>query len=271
MNFVNHSVTFIIIITAIALILTFAMVTINGIRELFTYDPTLNDVKIYLINLDRNKERLYHFDQQYARSDLSKNPYERIQAVDGNTLDISKLVSHKAHMEILQAEKSGFRTKHYQLTRGAVGCYLSHLNVYRKLIADDAKMALIFEDDVVFQPTILLKMQKHVESIPKDWDLILLGCHCIVCKKNRKFSKLERFFFMHAYLITQTAAKKILAYLKDRKIDQQIDSVLGEMARKQDLNIYCINDSLAKQSKSFTTTIQLPLKRVSNIDPYAVR
>lgn len=32
------------------------------------------------------------------------------------------------------AETQGYRTKHYQLTRGSLGCYMSHLQLYQHII-----------------------------------------------------------------------------------------------------------------------------------------
>ena len=32
------------------------------------------------------------------------------------------------------ADESGYRTKHYQLTHGSLGCYMSHLQLYQHIL-----------------------------------------------------------------------------------------------------------------------------------------
>lgn len=224
---------------------------------------------VYLINLDRNKERLKYFDAQYKHSDLRSIPYQRFEAVDGRKLHIRELTSEKAYQEIIAAERNGFRTKHYQLTRGAIGCYLSHMELYKKIAADRKPYALIFEDDVRFPKHVLSQIHGALERIPNDWDIFLLGCFCIVCNKTQHFSQINRFFFLHAYLITRQGAEKIVNYLANVPIEQQIDSVLSRMAEKGMLHIYCANQHIVQQNNRFNTTIQLPIKRVLGVNPYA--
>ena len=63
------------------------------------------------------------------------------------------------------AERTGYRTKHYQLTRGSVGCYMSHLQLYQHIIKTDAQFAFIFEDDAVIrQPGLLAAL---IEALNK--------------------------------------------------------------------------------------------------------
>ena len=52
----------------------------------------------------------------------------------------------------LAAEGRGYRTAHYQLTRGSVGCYLSHLRLYQHVLRGGAQFALVFEDDAAIAP-----------------------------------------------------------------------------------------------------------------------
>ena len=47
--------------------------------------------KTYLINLDRRPDRLERFMRTYDESDMSDVPIQRIRAVDGSELDMSKV------------------------------------------------------------------------------------------------------------------------------------------------------------------------------------
>ena len=44
--------------------------------------------KVYLINLDKRADRLEKFNKQVEKYDLGE--YERISAIDGNTLDLNE-------------------------------------------------------------------------------------------------------------------------------------------------------------------------------------
>lgn len=263
------------IIILIVLIVLLSLIGIAGHASRSATRPlgltlSARDISVTLINMDKNQDRLAYFTKQYKESDLSTVPFQRFSAVDGKKLEIESLLTEKALQEILEMERTGYRTKHYQLSRGAVGCYISHMNVFRNIAEGDAPYGLVFEDDVVIPPSIWKLTVTNIQKIPPDWDIVLLGCYCIVCKKHDVYSDTNRFFFMHAYVIKKDAAKKILAYLDNRRIDQQIDSVLSRMTEKSLLKIVCLNNAIARQSQGFKTTIQVPLLKQKDVDPYAM-
>jgi GR25 family glycosyltransferase involved in LPS biosynthesis len=229
----------------------------------------LNDVDIYLINMQANSDRLESFIEQYMMSDLRYKKFSRFAAVDGATLDTGAFVTQFALDEINTTLSSGYRTKHYQLTKGAVGCYLSHLSLYNKIAKGDAPYGLIFEDDVRIDSNLFAKINKNLETIPNNWDILLFGCHCIVCDKFEKHYDAERFFLLHAYIVKKESARKIFNYLDKKKIEQQIDSELSDMVTVGQLKIFCLRDTIARQdNRTFRTTIQTPLKMVAGVDPY---
>lgn len=227
----------------------------------------LNDVDIYLINMEKNSERLERFIEQYMLSDLRYKQFMRFNAVDGSKIDIKPYVSSHAKEELSEINKKGYRTKHYQLTNGAVGCYLSHLNVMKKIAHGDSPYGLVFEDDVMIDNNIFSRLIKSLEKIPNDWDILLLGCQCILCDKYEKYYDTERFFLMHAYIIKKESAKAVYDFLDKKKIDQQIDSELSDMVQQNKLRVYCLKDTIARQS-GFRTTIQMPLKLMSGVNPF---
>jgi GR25 family glycosyltransferase involved in LPS biosynthesis len=229
----------------------------------------LDNLDIYLINMTKNKERLDHFARMYSRSDMNKKKFSRLEAVDGRNVDLEKLVTPKALNEILSSEKHGYRTKHYQLTRGAVGCYLSHLSIYNLMQDSPSEMALIFEDDARFGPNVLSQINKAMARVPFDWDMFNLSCFCIKCNKYPEYTDVQQFFWMHAYIIKKDAAKKIIDHAVRTGIDKQIDSALGDMIQLGTLKVYCARTGIVSQS-NFKTTIQMPLKTVTGVNPYSL-
>lgn len=152
---------------------------------------------VFLINMSKNEDRLKSFVDQYKASDLGFKNFLRYEAIDGIDINIKDYVSPRAYDEIQNAEKNGYRMRHYQLTRGGVGCYLSHQNVLRIIQDSDKKFGVVFEDDAIINPELYSKLAKVMLEIPTDWDILLLGCYCIKCIKYEKHADINRFWFLH--------------------------------------------------------------------------
>lgn len=266
--------TAVILVTTIVLFTIVVMFYYGKLHiEMFLNDENThlskNNVSVYLINMSRNKDRFVHFNKMYGRTDMRSIPYVRIDAVDGSKISISKFISETAYKEISEAEKTGHRTKHYQLSRGAVGCYLSHMMVYKHFMKTNKQFLIVFEDDVTIDEQILYKFNYELQhNIPDNWDVTLLGCHCLSCIKTKKYMKIQRFWLTHGLAITRTGVQKILSHIENNHIEQQIDYVISDMAEAETINVYCLNNQLAKQNSGFKTTIQVPIKKTKGVDPY---
>jgi len=237
---------------------------------------TPQNADAYVINLASNPERLRSFVRQFDASDLRGMPLQRFDAIDGRALpQLEQRVSGKALQELRATERTGVRTKHYQLTRGAVGCYLSHLGVYQAIARGSKPYGIVFEDDVVIPRDAFQKLHVLLASVPRDWDLVLMGCFCIACTRVAPtFQQVQRFFFLHAYVITRAAAQRIVAALATRPIERQIDWELSRLTQAGaeeggPLRVYCTGKEIVRQSREFRTTIQVPIQRQAGVNPYA--
>ena len=239
-------------------------------REAFT--DAKKHYHTYVINMERNPERLTHFRASYAASDLAHVPCTTVVAVDGRRVDVAKYVTEKAFSEITRSEEDGFRTMHYQLTRGAVGCYLSHLKAWRSVAVQKEPYAIVFEDDVAFGADTLAKTNAVLARLPKDgWDMLLLGCICIKCgEEDAEARTVQQYWHMHAYVMTPATAARLLALMDERPFDMQIDSDLSRMAQQGKVRIYCVTDAIATQNNGFKTTIQVGLMQNAVLNPYAL-
>merc|ERR1719161_1794265 len=109
----------------------------------------------YCINLDRRPERWEFMKQQFMRLQL---PVNRFRAVDGAQIDVPKL----AEQGIIDAEVlPRYRLPNDQklfgtdLTDGAVGCALSHMQIWRDIIEKNGATGadgwfMVIEDDCEF-------------------------------------------------------------------------------------------------------------------------
>jgi glycosyl transferase family 25 len=92
-------------------------------------------VHAYVINLARSVDRRAHITAELKKTGVD---YEITTAVDGRELDLSDPA----------IVVPSLATKTVSMV-GAAGCALSHLNAYKKIIADGLDAALVLEDDVI--------------------------------------------------------------------------------------------------------------------------
>ena len=151
-------------------------------------------MKIVVINLDYRKDRLQTFN--------TTNPnltYERYSAVNGNTLSYTQLL------------KDGFDVNHdwidpllkTPLTKGEVGCFLSHWNLWNKCIEENESL-LILEDDAI------LTHRFDIQEISNlSYDFVYLGYKEMGEKKrvDDKFLTPDYPYWTLAYLIRPEAAR----------------------------------------------------------------
>ena len=233
----------------INIILFFILVVIIIFVNLFIYLFVMNFMndninEIYVINLKKRPERLELFKKNYK---LIHN-YKIIDAINGNELDkeyINTIVGTEAKKTLHDFYKYNIiRKYHYELSSyGAVGCYLTHINVWNEIIKSNKQNALIFEDDAKVSNINYFDLNKRLRLLPNDWDIYLLinPDYCykkIKVENKRHLYKVKRFFLLHAYIININACKKIINNGSLFPINQQIDHHLSELALINKLNIY---------------------------------
>lgn len=228
----------------------------------------LDEFDVYVINVDVATARLTHFRGQIARSDLSTKSFIRFEAIKGADLDLPSVVSKRALWEISNAEATGFRLRHYQLSRNAVACYLSHVQLWKSVLETDKTAALVFEDDALVHP----KLGEFLKQtpFPEDYDIVLLGYVCLACARDEGawFHRVYRFFGLHGYVVSARGIRKILASGRIFPVRKQIDTVLSEMAAAGEVTVYASPRKLVEQNnRDFETSIQIPLKE--GVDPWA--
>ena len=143
---------------------------------------------------------------------------------------------------------------------GAIGCYLSHVNLWKKLVNSDENMYLIFEDDVDINHNINLELinqdLKELNNI--DWDFLFLGSYDIFGTKynnNNKFNKIKNILYgLHSYIITKKGALKLLE--NALPLVDQLDSYISFMGLFKDVNIYRSTKNYFIQNNITNSSIQ---------------
>ncbi len=245
-------IIFLLIILIISLIyLLFIQFFIKPIKTIKSYP--LESIEKYLINLDKRTDRL-HITTKLL-NDHGFTNIIRYPAVNGkeiSSFELEKLVAPHAINSIKQNQ----RTEHHQLSYGAVGCSLSHINIWKEFNNSTSlysDMIMIFEDDVLPSFTIT-DLHKYLEYVPEDWDILFLGA--LINKGNtinNVVSKINKFYCMHSYIIR----KKCIPFLLKHAfpLEKQIDSWLSDLANENKINMYTIiKDNYWKQNNEISNT-----------------
>ena len=188
---------------------------------------------IKLLNLERRPDRKLQMCKLLNDIGLTSD-YTIFKAVDGNelepTLDLKLL----------------FDGNDFGNRRGVIGCALSHLKMWRELLADkDNNYYVIFEDDFTLIPTF---KDHFIELTPEfeEKEVIFLGYHMFASKRalvkhiydnnanananaNIKVEPLNKTLYIggtFAYSINKVGAKKIVDYIETKGIKHGIDYLM---------------------------------------------
>jgi glycosyl transferase family 25 len=127
---------------------------------------------ILIINLDRSTDRLA---QMRAQTDGLGLSFERFPAVDGTNIPTD--------LAPYFCDASGRIVS--PLGPGEIGCYASHLALWRHLVASAMPAALVCEDDAVLPDDLAEIVRDLLAALPVGWDMVHL------CKAtDRGFSTL---------------------------------------------------------------------------------
>jgi GR25 family glycosyltransferase involved in LPS biosynthesis len=122
-------------------------------------------IHFYCINLKHRTDRWTAFSQQPAIQEIKQSRvFERFDAVAGSTIDIQAdtRISLRAKRNI----KDKFRRDHEDLnTTGAIGCYLSHVEIWKKVANNPEPYAIVFEDDAAVPADFMRRFEAAYSEI----------------------------------------------------------------------------------------------------------
>lgn len=106
-----------------------------------------NSIHFYCINLRHRTDRWDAFSAQPAIQEIRKRfTFERFDAVVGSTIDVQN--DNRVSMRTKRNIKDSVRRDHEDLnTAGGIGCYLSHVEIWKRVLTNSEPYAIVFEDD----------------------------------------------------------------------------------------------------------------------------
>ena len=204
-----------------------------------TNKTPIEDIPAYMVCLDRlAKERCDPAFDEYKKI-FPK--LERMSAVDAKNLDLETA----EYINPISKEhiRNKVETAHDHITgMGQVGCYLSHVNMWKKCLEHN-KPIIVVEDDVSkFNENQVLELTKAYQSIPENADFAsLLYINTLTTSgKDKKgdWGKIQprEFRGTQLYYITPKAASILLKYAFP--ISAQVDGYMSYILPYYDLNSY---------------------------------
>lgn len=184
---------------------------------------------IYVINLDRNKERWANMSSQFQLQGITN--VKRFSGYDGKKLMENPEVA-LVHPNALLAAKRGYRISHDEHNFGSIGCYLSHVGAWKQIAESEHKFGVIFEDDITIKEDFEANFTNLLNNAPMKWDMIVFGPNHLVenprkVKKHGKFTFVKgKFILFNSYVITKECCQKLLQYAFPVRI--QVDWWISE-------------------------------------------
>ena len=201
--------------------------------------------KVFVINMDKDKERLKDFDKYMSANHIK---YDRFSAVVGaKILNDSRLTDYCNTF----------------CSDGVKGCALSHRSIWDIMVEKGYKNVLVFEDDAVIDENFDKQFQNVWNHLPKDYDVVYFGCifGCIdnspantVYKKIMGFETEELNEYVHTtkgsagthcYMISLEGAKKFV----NKKINFHIDTQMMWWIRDYNYTAYTVNPNMVETSQ----------------------
>ncbi|XP_032490282.1 inactive glycosyltransferase 25 family member 3 isoform X1 [Phocoena sinus] len=169
--------------------------------------------EVFVISLARRPNRRERMLSSLWEMEISGR---LVDAVDGRTLNSS--VMRSLGVDLLPGYQDPYSGR--TLTKGEVGCFLSHYSIWEEVVARGLAQVVVFEDDVRFESNFKMRLEwlmKEVEAEKLPWDLIYLGRKQVNPEEEAAVEGLPHLvvagysYWTLAYVLSLAGARKLLA------------------------------------------------------------
>lgn len=188
----------------------------------------------FLLNEFNKHSLIYHFIEEYDRENLSD---EDLKIFDTNKVKLSMCSNIS-----------------------------KHIDTYRNIMNNEYKYSLILEDDVILDDNFGDKLNKGLEQLPDDYDMLFIGNGCNLhiplikrspykfiykkCRESTNWGGDGGTRCTDSYLVSKKGAKKLMSYiskLKEGAINMPSDWWLNQVIRDLKLEIYWMEPTIVTQ------------------------
>lgn len=221
----------------------------------------MKHIPIFIVNLKRDTEKKEHMLELCKKNALK---CQFIDAVYGHDLE-------ENYVEQVTDREKSMREYGQELSRGEIGCTLSHVSIYKQMIEQNIENAVIFEDDIHLGEGFSTVINS-IDTFPKDWEVMLLGYYSNVFTemetkasfmyKNKVSGPYESVrlvqlsYGTHGYMINIKGAKKLVKELTE--IIKPIDHYTGVDTY---VNMYAIRPRVVMLDDKFKDMSGIALER----------
>nr|XP_044993599.1 inactive glycosyltransferase 25 family member 3 isoform X2 [Jaculus jaculus] len=169
--------------------------------------------EVFVISLARRPQRRERMLSSLWEMEISCRV---VDAVDGRALNSSTLRS--LGVDLLPGYQDPYSGR--TLTKGEVGCFLSHYFIWEEVVARNLAQVVVFEDDVRFESNFQRRLERLMEDISArelSWDLIYLGRKQVNTEEEVAVEGLPSLvvagysYWTLAYVLSLAGARKLLA------------------------------------------------------------
>lgn len=232
----------------------------------------------FVINLNRAQERWKNIQLQLRALDID---VQRVVAIDAKTDDLP----------LDRIAPLGHSTKYFfprELSKGEIGCYLSHILCWKALLESDEKWAVILEDDALLSPRAknFLMSPKWIPSnihilqlhtYEKQWRCRTIPKYISLPDGSTIHNVIEPSFGTCCYLIDRWAAKEAmeLSSLIASPIDEFLFNFKSPFVQQfpamrinpccvfhNDANLSTVGEKRFSRKKPYSLRNHLSLKRL---------
>ena len=196
-------------------------------------------MKTYIIHVSDDYERERHMNSQLVGKNLDVT-----YILDGDKKDLSE--------EVLSTYFTGNRKN----TSNSTSCVYKHILAYEKIVEDNAEVALVLEDDIIFYKNFSATLARICAEIKREKlegyiisleDSLLRYINRSDRIKDKFIYAKEKGRFAGAYLIDTQAAKNMLKLIQDEKCHIPMDWYHNYCQQRNLVNIYWSQPTIAVQ------------------------
>jgi len=244
----------------------------------------ITNLRTIVISLDRRPDRMQECADRLRQHCHGLN-FERFDASDGKRDEISDTSCtrswHTAKNVVYQKKRSmrkgwddlaSYAERSLQHSPGERGCSMSHIRAWR-LCLENASVAveaacasgasedqrrraaeqplLVLEDDAAPTPEFVDRLQRAMEALPQDADVLYLGYSQAADWRREVTSELvesEYVWTTVGYIVWPAGARKLLSALP---VDQPVDNFMATLNAEGDLKAYCVRPKIIRQSDAW--------------------
>ncbi len=218
-------------------------------RFVFTQDE-LENTPIWVVSLESARDRRSAVLANFHRENVTFEFVNAIEASSGIPAgDLHRFVGPKLARAIRHGERA-------PIIRAETAAALSHLHLFARVVRQQIKVVIQFEDDVILLPDFKGKALHLFNQLPEDWDFMYLS----ECQKTDDWTPVGKFVDTDILTLRRgpcttgfayrtPAATKVLQHVQKHGLSSPFDVLLGNLTFAKKIHMYTSSHRLAKFSR----------------------